>query len=133
MRIFSRLDDAYFFQALGGPHVIYAWGEACPDDQMTAMIADGTPPATRVTTCAGEVADTYVANAALAKADYENALDLMQSMDDQILNSDDYAYRLDADPISAGCDFGGGDRVHADRRGHGDDAHRLRVHLRPAR
>jgi pimeloyl-ACP methyl ester carboxylesterase len=108
MRIFSRLADAYFFQALGGPHVIYAWGEACPDDQMTAMIADGTRPSARVTTCPGEVADGYVPNAALAKADYKNALDLMQSMDDQILNSDDYAYRLDTDPISAGCDYGGG-------------------------
>ena len=98
MRIFSRLDDAYFFQAVGGPHVIYAWGEACPDDPVTAFITDGTPPSTRVTTCAGEVADTYVPNAALAKADYKDALDLMTSVDDQIFNSDDYAYRLDDEP-----------------------------------
>ena len=107
MRIFSRLNDAYFFQDIGGPHVIFAWGNACPDDPVTALIADGTPPTARVTTCEGQVADTYVKNAALAAKDYKNALDLMQSMDDQIINSDDYAYRLEDTPITAGCDFGG--------------------------
>ncbi len=107
MRIFSRLNDAYFFQDVGGPHVIFAWGNACPDDQMTALIADGTPPAARVTTCVGEVADTYVRNAALAATDYRTALALMRSIDDQIINSDDYAYRLDKTPIAAGCDYGG--------------------------
>ncbi len=107
MRIYSRLDDAYFFQAVGGPHVIYAWGDACPDDQMTALIADGTPPATRVTTCPGEVADAYVPNAALDPASYKNALALMRSVDDQIINGDDYAYRLEDKEITGGCDFGG--------------------------
>lgn len=107
MRIFSRLDDAYFFQAVGGPHVIYAWGDACPDDAMTALIADGTRPATRVTTCDGQVADAYVRNAAQAKTDYPSALSLMRSMDDQIRNTDDYAYRLENDPLTAGCDHGG--------------------------
>ena len=107
MRIYSRLSDAYFFQAVGGPHVIYAWGDACPDDAMTAMIADGTPPAVRVTTCPGTVADTYVRNAPLDRSAYRNALAFMTSVDDQIFNTDDYAYRLEDTPISAGCDYGG--------------------------
>ncbi len=60
MRIYSRLSDGWFFQALGGPHVIFAWGDACPDDQISDFLAHGTFPETRVTTCAGEVADPYV-------------------------------------------------------------------------
>jgi pimeloyl-ACP methyl ester carboxylesterase len=107
MRIYSRLKDAYFFQAVGGPHVIYAWGDACPDDQMTGLIADDTPPAARITTCDGKVAADYVRNAALAKSGYKNALKLMTSVDDQIFSGDDYLGRLDTDPISAGCDYGG--------------------------
>ena len=31
----------------------------------------------------------------------------MSSMDDQILNTDDYNFRLDTDPITMGCDLGG--------------------------
>ena len=107
MRIYSRLNDAYFFQAIGGPHVIYAWGDACPDDAMTAMIADGTPPSVRVTTCPGEVAEAYVRNAPLDRTGYRNALAFARATDDQIFNTDDYAYRLEVTPISAGCDYGG--------------------------
>ena len=108
MRIFSRLDDdAYFFQAVGGPHVIYAWGDACPDDAMTALIADGTPPSAMVTTCPGEVAADYVSINKQARTDYKNALKLMASVDDQIFNSDDYLGRLDKEPLTAGCDYGG--------------------------
>jgi hypothetical protein len=74
---------------------------------MTAMIADGTPPPVRITTCPGEVADTYVRNAPLDKSAYRNALAFATSIDDQILNTDDYAYRLEDTPVSAGCDYGG--------------------------
>ena len=107
MRIFSRLDDAYFIQAIGGPHVIYAWGEACPDDTVTAYLVDRTLPTTRVTTCIWSVADPYVATAPTAASSYKDALALMRSVDDQILNTDDYYSRLDTDPLAIGCDFGG--------------------------
>ena len=107
MRIFSRLDDAYFIQAIGGPHVIYAWGEACPDDTVTAYLVDRTLPTTRVTTCIWSVADPYIANAPTAASGYKGALALMRSVDDQIFNTDDFYSRFDADELAIGCDFGG--------------------------
>jgi pimeloyl-ACP methyl ester carboxylesterase len=108
MRIYSRLSDGWFFQALGGPHVIFAWGEPCPDDAISDFIAHGTLPATRVTTCPGRVADAYVPIAPTTAAGYDDALDLMSSTDDQILNTDDYIYRFDyEEPLTIGCDFGG--------------------------
>ena len=61
-RIYSRLSDAWFFQTLGGPHVIYGWGESCPDDLITAYLAADRVPPTRITTCDGQVADDYVAD-----------------------------------------------------------------------
>lgn len=107
MRIFSRLDDAYFIQAIGGPHVIYAWGEACPDDTVTGYLVDRTLPTTRVTTCIWSVADPYIANAPTAASGYKDALALMHSVDDQILNTDDFYSRFDAAELTIGCDFGG--------------------------
>ena len=46
-------------------------------------------------------------NAPLDRSAYRNALAFMTSVDDQIFNTDDYAYRLEDTPISAGCDYGG--------------------------
>jgi len=56
MRIFSRLPDAYLILTSGGPHVIFGWGESCPDDLISHYLATGTPPATRITLCDGKVA-----------------------------------------------------------------------------
>jgi pimeloyl-ACP methyl ester carboxylesterase len=107
MRIYSRLTDAYFLVTNNGPHVIFGWGESCPDELIAAWMVDGTPPPTRVTVCDGDVAYPYVRNAPTAPGGYRNALQLMTSTDDQILNTDDYLYRVDTDPYVMGCDFGG--------------------------
>ena len=106
MRIYSRLDDAYFIQAVGGPHVIYAWGQACPDDLMAAWLVDRTPPAARVTTCVWDLADPYAGIAPAAGTAYEDALTLAKSVDDQIFNSYEYIY-YDTERVTAGCDHGG--------------------------
>ena len=63
MRLYSRLQDAYFIEAIGGAHVIFGRGDACPDDIVTKFLADGTRPAARVLSCPNSVADAYVANA----------------------------------------------------------------------
>lgn len=55
--VYSRLADGYKMSKEGGPHVIFGWGEACPDDEVTAFIVDGTPPTTEI--CDGVVADEY--------------------------------------------------------------------------
>lgn len=107
MRIYSRLDDAYFIQTVGGPHVIFGWGEACPDEVIGAFLTEAAPPRARVLTCDGAVADEFVPIAAARVDDYEDALDLMTSMDDQILTTNDYQNRLDEEAITMGCDFGG--------------------------
>ena len=107
MRIYSRLTDAYFIVRTGGSHVIFGWGNDCPDLIVGDFLATGTPPATRVTVCPGEVADPYVALPAEAAADYTDALDAASSIDDHVFATDDYVYRLDEDELAVGCDFGG--------------------------
>ncbi len=107
MRLYGRLKDAYLFEAIGGNHVIFGRGDACPDKPITDYLVSGTLPATRITTCASTVIDEYVPNARPRAADYRDALALMTSMEAQITNTDDYTYRVDEDPITMGCNLGG--------------------------
>ncbi len=107
MRLYGRLPDSYFIEALGGDHVIFGRGDDCPDKMITAYLVSGTLPATRVTTCANDYVDEYVANARPKVTDYGTALGLMASIENQINNTDDYSYRLDEDPITMGCYLGG--------------------------
>ncbi len=107
MRIYSRLDDAYFFQTLGGPHVIFGWGVECPDEAIGAYLGSGTLPDARVVTCEGDVADAFLPLAEDRAADYDDALAVMASLDDQIFSTNDYGYRLEDDPLPMGCDRGG--------------------------
>jgi pimeloyl-ACP methyl ester carboxylesterase len=106
-RIYSRLDDAWFFQTVGGPHIIYGWGEACPDTEIAAYLTDDELPPSRITTCDGSVTTTYVPTAAGSATDYDDALELMQSLDDQLLNTDDYLSWDGVEDLAVGCDFGG--------------------------
>jgi pimeloyl-ACP methyl ester carboxylesterase len=107
MRIFSRLDDAYFFQTVGGPHIIFGWGVDCPDQAIGEYLGSGSLPDARVVTCAGDVADAFVPLAAETPGEYGDALELLQSLDDQLFTTNDYTYRLDEEPLAVGCDFGG--------------------------
>ncbi len=74
MRLYGRLPDSYFIEALGGDHVIFGRGDDCPDKMITAYLVSGTLPATRVTTCPTTYVDEYVANARPRAADYGDAL-----------------------------------------------------------
>ena len=56
--VHSRLADGHIMSKDGGPHVIYGWGEACPDVEVTAFILDGTAPETDM--CVGVVVGEYV-------------------------------------------------------------------------
>jgi pimeloyl-ACP methyl ester carboxylesterase len=107
MRIFGRLDDVYLFEAIGGAHVIFGRGDACPDKPITDYLVSGSLPTLRFTTCANVVSDDYVPNARVRAADYRDGLALMADMETQITNTDDYNYRVDEDPITMGCYDGG--------------------------
>jgi pimeloyl-ACP methyl ester carboxylesterase len=105
-RIASRLTDVYLILTEGGPHVTSGWGESCPDDIVRDHLVGGKLPEP-TTICAGSLVDTYVPIGRDRAADYEDALALMTSMDDQIVYTGDYQYLLGDETLSVGCDFGG--------------------------
>ena len=59
---------------------------------------------------------------------YDDALDLMQSIDDQILNTDDYLNRLDAEPHHRRLRLRRHRHLHADRQRDDDHPRGVRVH-----
>ncbi len=107
IRLANRLRDVHVIIQAGGPHVIFGWGRSCPDEVVAAYMVQGKPLASRVTVCNGSVADAYVALAPVTEAEFRNGVQFMSSTVDQVLNTDDYLYELDADPIRVGCDYGG--------------------------
>lgn len=119
MRIYGRASNAYFIVQTGGPHVIFGRGNACPDNLVTDFLATQAPPAARVTVCDGRVAEPYVRLALPTAAGYRTALEFMSSMADQIVNTDDYSYRLADAALTTGCDFGGTLQYRPGRNGTG--------------
>ena len=51
-RVYARLADAYLVTTRAGSHVTFGYGNACPDDLVTAFLVRGTKPPRRELTCA---------------------------------------------------------------------------------
>jgi hypothetical protein len=107
MRVFSRLENSHLIVLQGGPHVIFDWGYTCVDELVSTFIATGQPPPTRVTICDGEVADTYTPIAPVEADDYDDAIETMAIIEDQLFASTSYTYWDGVEPLAEGCDFGG--------------------------
>ncbi|MCC7130127.1 MAG: alpha/beta fold hydrolase [Anaerolineae bacterium] len=105
--VFDALDDGYLITQSGGPHILFAWGEACVDDLVTAYLVDGQVPAQRETNCPGEVATAFVPLAYADAAEYEDPLQALAMIDDEIYFLPEYYYWDGATPTSVGCPFGG--------------------------
>lgn len=58
--IYRRLADGYLITTQGGSHVIFGYGNECPDQIVTAFLVDDRRPAQRETTCEGTVIGEYV-------------------------------------------------------------------------
>jgi pimeloyl-ACP methyl ester carboxylesterase len=105
--VYSRLSDGYLITTEGGPHVTFGYGNACPDDLITAFLVDDQMPAERETRCDGEIAYPYAAIAPVDASDYAYSLEALDSAYLEIYFMPDYYYWDTATPFSAGCTYGG--------------------------
>jgi pimeloyl-ACP methyl ester carboxylesterase len=101
--VVDRLEDGYLMSKEGGPHVIFGWGETCPDEEVTAFIVDGTPPVTD--TCDGEVISAYEPLFPTAAPD--DAETLLAAIESDIAYMPEYFYWDGFTDTSLGCDRGG--------------------------
>ncbi len=104
--VFSRLQDGYFVAETGGPHVIFGWGNACVDDLVTAFLVDDELPE-RETTCEGVIVEEFVPLAPLRASEFENPLEALTSVDEEIYYLPEYFFWDYETPTSVGCPFGG--------------------------
>ena len=101
--VHSRLADGYIMSKEGGPHVIFGWGEPCPDEDVTAFILDGTPPTTEV--CEGVVIAPYQPR--LTGADTEDPETMLSNIEWEIGYLPEYYYWDLFTDTSVGCPEGG--------------------------
>lgn len=101
--VHERLVDGHIMSKEGGPHVIFGWGESCPDAEVTAFILDGTAPETE--TCEGVVVGDYVP---LFPQDLpEEGADLLDLVEWEVTYHPDYYYWDGYTDTSVGCYNGG--------------------------
>jgi pimeloyl-ACP methyl ester carboxylesterase len=105
--VYRQLADGYLITTEGGPHVTFGWGQACPDDIVTAFLVEGKLPEQRETTCPGIVADAYVPLPPADAAAFENPLEALLSVDTEINYLPEYYYWDVETPTSVGCPHGG--------------------------
>ncbi len=106
-QVFSRLADAYLVTVQGGAHVVFGRGDACIDDLVTDFLVNDTRPAEREAVCEGVMYDPYVPIPSVDAKDYDNPLDALLAVDNEINYLPEY-YDWDWETrTSVGCSYGG--------------------------
>ncbi len=105
--VFENLSDGYLVTEVGGPHVIFGWGNECVDGLVNDFIVDGTLPAERETVCEGYVAADFVPLALANAADYASPLEALYAVDNEINYLPEYYYNISADINAIACPYGG--------------------------
>lgn len=101
--VHSRLAEGYLMSKEGGPHVIFGWGEICPDAEVTAFIIDGTPPVTE--TCDGDVVGVY--QPLFSAGGDDDPETLLDAIEWEISYLPEYYYWDGYTDSGAGCPGGG--------------------------
>ncbi len=101
--VHSRLASGHIMSKEGGPHVIYGWGEDCPDREVTAFILDGTAPTSEI--CYGVVVGEYQPRFSAGPED--DAETLMSEVEWEVFYLPEYYYWDWYSDTSVGCSHGG--------------------------
>jgi pimeloyl-ACP methyl ester carboxylesterase len=103
--IANRAADGYLIETSGGPHVTFGRGLPCVDGPVLAfLLEDRRPP--RETHCSDDVASAYIPLTPLDAADFQDALDAMGSVENELLADPLYAWGVTGE-IQSGCRYGG--------------------------
>lgn len=107
LSVYSRLENGFLIVQEGGPHVIFGYGNPCPDDIVTDFIVNGTLPEEQVTECPGVIADEYVPVSPTDASEFVDLLDALSWMETEISYLPEYYYWDGFTPTQAGCALGG--------------------------
>jgi pimeloyl-ACP methyl ester carboxylesterase len=107
IKVYEHLADGYLITQEGGPHVIFGYGNECPDALVTDFLVKDDVPAQRETICEGFVADDYALIAPRDASEFESLLEALTSIETEISYLPEYYYWDGFELASAGCTYGG--------------------------
>ncbi len=105
--VYSRLKNGYLITQEGGPHVIFGWGNACPDNIVTQFLVNNRMPAKRETICPGITVDDYVPISPTDASGFVNLLDALGWTETEMSYLPEYYYWDGYTPSQVGCPLGG--------------------------
>lgn len=105
--VFENVSNGYMVTEIGGPHVIFGWGNECVDGLVAEFLVNDTLPAERETECEGYVADEFAPLALANAADYESPLDALYDVESEITYLPEYYYSSSSGVNAVACPYGG--------------------------
>ena len=105
--IYERIDNASMVTVVGGPHVVYGWGETCVDNVVTRWLVDGKEPDTGNRTCHQPVIDANRLVDVVHRYDPDTADGLAWGIIAGIESAAMSAGWYEWDPLQVGCSYGG--------------------------
>ena len=105
--VFENVSNGYMVTEIGGPHVIFGWGNECVDGLVAEFLVNDTLPAERETECEGYVASDFASLALANAADYESPLDALYDVESEITYLPEYYYIISDDIHAVACPYGG--------------------------
>jgi pimeloyl-ACP methyl ester carboxylesterase len=105
--VFDNVRNGHMLMMQGGPHVIFGWGLACPDQIVSRLVLDGIAPDAPLQLCAQEFVEGYAPLTLPEPADSSDPLAVAQGVEAELKVSPEL-YDWDGEtPISVACDHGG--------------------------
>lgn len=105
--VFENVSNGYMVTEIGGPHVIFGWGNECVDGLVAEFLVNDTLPAERETECEGYVASEFAPLALANAADYESPLDALYDVESEITYLPEYYYSSASEINTIACPYGG--------------------------
>jgi len=105
--VYQHLSDGYLITQEGGPHVIFGYGNECPDALVTDFLVNDVAPRQRKTICEGFVADEYVPITPRTTRSLNDPAEALSSAETEIYYLPEFYYWDGYTPTSAGCTYGG--------------------------
>lgn len=105
--VYENLADGYLITQEFGHHVIFGYGDACPDELVIDFLVNDVVPSERETVCEGVLVEPHVPLAPQSASGFDTLRDAFSAMENEIFYLPEFYYWDGETPTSIGCTYGG--------------------------
>jgi pimeloyl-ACP methyl ester carboxylesterase len=105
--VFDNVRNGHMVLMQGGPHVIFGWGLACPDQIVSRLVLDAAAPAAPLQLCEQEFVEGYAPLTLPEPGDSTDALAVAQGVEAELLAYPELTGWDGEAALSVACDHGG--------------------------